>query len=62
LPQIDDEVIYIPEIYEQFVADNRIYFVNSQIEEKYLHKQRVECIVEDIEFETPSDITRFCAK
>ena len=62
LPQIDDEVFYIPEIYEQFIADNRVYFVNTSIESKPAHLQTTLCTVEDIEYETPSDVTRFCAR
>jgi hypothetical protein len=38
IPHIDEEVIYVHEIYEQFIADNRVYFVNNQIEAKPQHR------------------------
>lgn len=38
MPQLYDELVYEPEIYEQHIVDNCIYFVDSGIESTANHK------------------------
>ena len=42
------------------MVDHRVYFINTNIQFKHFHKRKELVVVDDIDYEAPCEMVRYC--